>query len=248
MSALWILLGVALWLGFTWIVRRFNLVHRWKLFSRIFGDGGVPWASTKSAKTFGDSQGANDIIFVSRHDIAECGITCPMCQTLVADRGDFSGVRRMLINGQENEVVRCTGTRIVELEKEVPCRFWLAASPDTEHGDHLGADGQVVTDGSADEPDFYRFKRITADQALREKWGMDVAPIVDEESGMRINPQTFTPVGAGKKNDVLAGEELLNAIREAQLKQDAEKVETKPPDPDQTPVTKQPTIPGNPYV
>ncbi len=244
----YVALGIALWLGATYLVRRFNLVQRWKPLARLFGDGGVPWANVRSTKTFGDEQGANDVVFVSRHDIAECGLTCPMCGTLAAERGDFSGVRRMIVNGQENEVVRCLGNRIVELEKEVPCRFWLVASPDTEHGDHLGADGEVVTDGSQDDPEFFRFKRITTDQALREKWGMDVAPIVDEESGMRISPRTFVPIEKGTKHDVLTGEELLNALREASLKQEAEKCDPTPRDKDSTPVTRQPTLPGNPYV
>ncbi len=240
-------LGVVLWLTAKHLVIRYQLIQRWKVLARIFGDGGVPWAKTKSVKALGEAHGESDLMFVSRHDLAECGLTCPLCQTLAAERGDFSGVRRMLVNGQENEVVRCPGNRIVEDDRLVPCQAWLVASPDTEHGDHLDNDGKVSTTGDHDEPEFYRFKRITADQALREKWGLDVAPIMDE-AGMRIDPRTLMPVKTGTKHDVLAGEELLNALREATLKQHAEDVVTKPPEPDQTPITSPPIIPGDPNV
>lgn len=247
LALFWIAFGIGVWLSLVYAARRFGLVQRWKVAARVFGDGGVPWAKMRSVKALGEAgtHGLSNLMFVSRHDIAECGLTCPLCQTMVADRGDFTNVRRMLVNGQENEVIHCPGNRIVEDDRVVPCDAWLVASPDTEHGDHLDNDGKVVTTGENDDPDFYRFKRITADQALREKWGLDVAPLIDGETGMRIDPQTMTPVKSGTKNDVLAGDELLNALRQASLKEEAEKVITKPLDSDQTPVTRQPTIPGD---
>ncbi len=209
----------------------------------------VPWATVRSFKALSMDHGHSVLMFVSRHDIAESGLSCPRCQTIVAERGDFTGVRRALVNGVENEVIKCPG-RVVVDDQEMPCPEWLAASPDTEHGDHLGPDGKVSSDPMHDEPEFLRFKRITPEQALKEKYGMDVIPN-DDGSGMEIAPATIVPIEKTNKHDVLAGEELLKAIQVELVKQDQERVlAAEAPaihDPDATPITGS-TITKDPHV
>ncbi len=206
--------GVLLWIGFLRLVRWMK-IQRWEWLT--VESGGVPWAPIRYFNAIGEEHGNQDILFVSRHDIAECGLVCPRCKANVVERGDFTAVRRTIINGTENEVVKCTGTFFVD-ELEHPCGLWLAASPDTEHGDHLNDDGTVNATGSNDTPDFWKFKRISPEQALREKYGADV---VTSTTGMEIDPSLHTPIPAepappaGQKHNVLMGEELQVAIREA---------------------------------
>ncbi len=210
----------------------------------------VPWARVRSFTALGETHGHSDLMFVSRHDIAECGLVCPNCQSIVAERGDFSGVRRALVNGVENEVVKCAGRVTVEGDRDEPCPSWLAASPNTEHGDHLDADGKVSEDGSLDTPDFYRFKRITPEQALREKYGFDMTATPDG-TGMQIQDATVVPVDPpkrGNKHDVLVGEELQEAIRKELLAQEATKKLPVLPDPEATPIVGTPTPKDSPNV
>jgi hypothetical protein len=177
----------------------------------------APWASIRAFSTQGDTAtmgGATNVYFVSRHDIAECGLWCPRCKTMVCKRGDYSLVRRTYINGTENEVVKCTGVMLFG-SQELACPLWLAASPDTEHGDHLKEDGTVDIVGDRDPPEFYQFRRVTKAQALQEELGMDVAPGA-ENGDIVINPKTKLPVAYGEKySEVLVGNELAAAIHAA---------------------------------
>ncbi len=236
------LLCVLLWVLWSKFGRHLKLL-KWLGYDPL----AVPWAAVRSFKALGTEHGHNDLMFVSRHDIAECGLTCPNCNTVAAERGDFSGVRRALVNGTENEVIKCPGRVIIEMDTEVPCPSWLAASPTTEHGDHLDADGKVSEDGSLDTPDFFRFKRITPEQALREKYGFDMGPTPE---GMQIQDATVVPVEyqRGKKDDVLTGEALLKAIQAEMLKNDAEKVASKPLDPEATPIVGTPVPKDSSHV
>lgn len=133
--------------------------------------GGVPWLSEDVRCATGDS-GAHTILFVSRHALAEGGLECSLCRTRI-NSGDFSRLWRTMVDGRENEVVICPGRRTVEDGREIDCRTLLAASPDTEHGDHLNDDGTVDHIGLHDPDEFYRFRRAPADQYLREHWGVD---------------------------------------------------------------------------
>ncbi len=207
------IVSILLWLGFLRLVRWAKIRH-WEWLAVAAGE--VPWASVRYFNAVGEEHGNQDVIFVSRHDIAECGMVCPRCKTAVADRGDFTAVRRTIINGTENEVIKCTGVITVD-DMEHPCGLWLAASPDTEHGDHLNDDGTVNATGSNDTPEFWRFKRISPEQAMREKYGADV---VIGATGVEIDSTLHVPIAepiapAGHKHDVLMGEELQRAIQQA---------------------------------
>jgi hypothetical protein len=136
--------------------------------------GHTPWLPRGRALTLlGATHGQHTTAFVSRHHLAAGGLMCPLCQTVVADAGDFSKVYRTIVDGRENECIVCTGEREVG-DRMMPCATLLLASPDTEHGDHLDGNGDVDAKG-IDPPSYYRFVRVGAEQALREKWGVEVA-------------------------------------------------------------------------
>ena len=147
--------------------------------------GGVPWARIKRATYLGEAHGEHDIYPVSRHDLAECGLICPMCKAEVAKRADFSRVCRAMIGGIENEVIKCPGIRPSDDE---PCPLWLAASPDTEHGDHLNDDGTIDSTGAGDTPEFFRFVRISAEKALQEKYGLDITANKQNDEQFNATP------------------------------------------------------------
>ncbi len=236
--------GVLLRLLALKMINRFHWLKQSNWVARANGE--VPWAPIRYFNAVGEEHGHQDIIFVSRHDLAECGLVCPRCKAQVADRADFLNVRRTIINGTENEVIKCPGTIIID-QLEHPCGLWLAASPDTEHGDHLNDDGTVNTDGSNDTPEFFRFKRISVEQAMREKYGLDM---VHGRMGPEINPDEVIPVGelVTNKNDVLTGEDLQLAIQKARAELESKGTVLPPEvvktfmtnpslDPDATPVT-----------
>lgn len=206
----------------------------------------VPWASVRSFNVIGDTHGNNDIHFVSRHDIAECGLTCPNCGAIAAERGDFTGVRRALVNGTENEVVKCLGRVFAEMEDH-PCPAWLAASPTTEHGDHLDAEGNVSTDASCDSPEFYKFKRAEPETVLREKYGLDLA-LPEEGVGMKIAEGSIVPIKPTNKHDVLMGEELHRAVQAELLRLDSIVPDPVKTDSDATPANGTPVDKKGPYV
>ncbi len=212
--------------------RFLRIAYKPEWLARLHGD--VPWANPRSLSTVaGGHEGIGNNIFVSRHDIAESGLQCPLCRKEAVERGDFSKVYKAIVDGHENEVVQCPNRRTVEEGREVDCAAWLIASPTTEHGDHLDDEGNVCSDGAMDRPEFFRFKRITAAQALREQWGMDVEP--DPAGGMRIDAPEGEPVPLDdklkqKRNEVLVGDVLQEAIfRDF----DREQASAKPPDPPQ---------------
>lgn len=159
--------------------------------------GETPWspgvARHMRAVPNGGLQPTHEVYFVPRQDIAECGLRCEKCGTDVAERGDFSRVTRSIVDGQENEVVKCQG--LIELQdgqKPRPCPAWLAASPNTEHGDDLI---------EGDPPEFYKFSRISQAQALREKYGMEISA---EDEGLMADPKA-RPEGA------IPGENIVEA-------------------------------------
>lgn len=195
-------------------------LREWRAYQREKGK--VPWARVRAVNLWGDSSGfsKHNVLPVSRHHIAESGLNCPVCGNCAAERGDFSRVQRMRINGVENEVVECAGLREVENNMTVACGTYLAASPDTEHGDHLDANGNIDTDGNNDTPDFFRFKRITRQQATIEQYDADIfltKPDTEDEALMISNTSEPLIIGTeprtSRKHDVLMGEELQAAIR-----------------------------------
>ncbi len=217
MSLLWFVLGVVAVLGSLWLLRQFPHLYKPEWLCLLMGE--IPWARPRNMTTNTNSQTLITTMLVSRHDIAECGLICPLCQTIAAERGDFRRVRRAVVDGQENEVLQCQGMRIVgggTQTREVPCEAWLVASPTTEHGDHLDDEGKVCTDGSLDRPEFFVFKRITAAQAMREQWGVDVET-TDTDLGV-MPVAELLPMEERlklKKHEVLAGEELEYARSKA---------------------------------
>lgn len=191
-----------------------QILYRPNWLCRLMGE--VPWARIRNFKVLGDNSDEHDLFFVSRHEIAECGLTCPRCKTLVADRGDFSKVERSMVNGEENEVIKCFGMiRTPDDDEGIPCPLWLVASPDTEHGDHLDDAGEV--DGfSPCPPSYFRFKRIGAAQALREKYDVDVSASV-EQDGTLVATGTAEQVAEAKVrkgNGVFTPEEIAEAYRQ----------------------------------
>jgi hypothetical protein len=130
-----------------------------------------PRPKPQAISVIGGGHGQHQTAFVSRHHLAEGGLQCPLCHTTI-QAGDFTGVRDYVVDGRVNEGVVCQGEREVG-DRVVACATILLASPDTEHGDHLGDDGQVDAKGE-DPPAYYTFVRTSSLQALREKWGVDV--------------------------------------------------------------------------
>jgi hypothetical protein len=113
----------------------------------------------------------HDAYFVSRHDIAECGLKCPRCNQEAATRADYRAVRPAVFpDGATNEAILCRNT-VSRDGVETTCGAILLASPDTEHGDEL-------RDLSwAEQTSFVRISRQLARQ---EKYGPDI--IIAEES------------------------------------------------------------------
>ncbi len=201
--------GILLGIG---LVLLFGFCRRW-----LREHGRPPWFRIRSAVVWGAQEPTLDhVIGVSRHHIAESGLVCPVCGSVAANRGDYTNVRRMLINGIENEIVECQGEREVENERDVSCGAILAASPDTEHGDHLDEMGQVVSDGSYDPPDFWRFVRIGKEQAIREEFGEDAwvkkGPHGANELFVKPVEGSVAPPKTNK-HDVLVGEDLQKELR-----------------------------------
>jgi len=172
--------------------RRFYLPN-WVL--RALGE--TPWAPglARYMRAVPNSglQPTHEVYFVNRQEIAECGLKCTKCSHEVAERGDFSNVVRSILDGQENEVIKCNG--LIDMndgDKPKPCPAWLAASPNTEHGDDLI---------EGDPPEFYKFSRITTAQALREKYAIDIS--ADMEGGIMADPHQRPEGATPKKDDVL---------------------------------------------
>ena len=194
-----------------------RLIDRWKRWRQECGK--VPWAPIRAFNAWGATATnvKHALVCVSRHDIAESGLICPVCRTQAAERGDFSRVRRTKINGDENEVIECFGEREVEDGREVPCGTYLAASPDTEHGDHLDDHGNIVAQVKQEPPEHFRFVRIPRDRVLREQYGEDVVAAIDADGDETLtvneDKRPTERVARTNKHDVLVGDELLSAIR-----------------------------------
>ncbi len=131
---------------------------------------------------------------------------------------------RSIIDGQENECIKCLG--LIDLndgQKPAPCPAWLAASPNTEHGDDL-------IDG--DPPEFYVFSRITQAQALREKYGMEIST---SDVGLMADPKA-RPSGAIPGENILDGvivpfAEAVEQAQQAKTTDIAVGLASKPPRP-----------------
>ncbi len=174
--------------------------------------GETPWAPGVArhmrAVPSGALQPTHQVYFVNRQDIAECGLSCPKCATDVAERGDFSRVVRSVIDGQVNECIKCVG--LIDMndgQKPIQCPAWLAASPNTEHGDDLI---------EGDPPEFYVFTRIAQAQALREKYGMEISA---DDVSLMAEPRA-RPSGSIPGSDILNGtfvpfEQLVEQAKES---------------------------------
>jgi len=178
--------------------------------------GETPWAPGIArhmrAVPNGGLQPTHEVFFVPRQDIAECGLLCPKCGTDAAERGDFSRVLRSYVDGQPNEVLKCTG--LIDPgdgTKPVPCPAWLAASPNTEHGDDL-IEGDPV--------EFYMFSRISTQQMLREKYGLEIGA---DDAGLLADPKA-RPEGAIPAAAVLDFPSYNAAVVNAALAAEAELV------------------------
>lgn len=158
----------------------------------------APWAEPRSISVVGDRPGHSNVLFVSRHDLAEAAVICTRCGTVAAPQGDVSVVRRMLVNGRENEVIRCPGRFEHPDGTTEACGALLVASPDTEHGDDL-----IPGDPSV----FYRFRRPERGRVVRDRYGSD-AQSVDRE-GIVVIKAPVKP-----KVDPRASTEHLPAIKE----------------------------------
>jgi hypothetical protein len=171
--------------------------------------GEVPWSKSRSATYLGDVHGEHKIFPVGRHEIAEVGLWCPICYTEAAERGDFSRVERMVIDGIENEVIHCKGFRMVlGSEEPRPCGTILVASPDTEHGDHLNNAGEIDRT-SPIPPEYHRFVRVAPARVLAEKYGIDIQP--DQVTGELRATGTAEQLEKAKnrKDDITTPEQIL---------------------------------------
>lgn len=126
--------------------RLWEALRRWHYANRP-----PPRVVVPGADPLSDAPGEHNSHFVSRHAIAESGLTCPSCKEVAAQRADFSGVR---VDQRWNEVLQCGA-----------CGAWLIASPDTEHGDHLLEYDQKI---------FHRFVRKTKAESLKEQYSEEV--------------------------------------------------------------------------
>lgn len=125
------------------------------------------WLALPPTDPLSDTPGEHKIEFVSRHAIAETGLTCPVCQTEVAPIGDY----RLVRHSRLGDVIQCNGKRDMKDVGEVPCGMFLVASPDTEHGDHILYDNIPREERAAL---FHSFVRITEGEAARRKYGEDI--------------------------------------------------------------------------
>jgi hypothetical protein len=125
------------------------------------------WISLPALDPLSDADhGKHQIEFVSRHSIAETGLICPVCGTEVAPLGDY----RLVRHSRLGDVVQCNGKREMSDGNERVCGMFLAASPDTEHGDHILYDKVPKEERKM----FYEFVRISEGDAARRKYGEDI--------------------------------------------------------------------------
>jgi hypothetical protein len=160
------------------VLLRFWCWAKWKLGLR------PPWVNLPPLDPWSSTEhGEHKVEAVSRHAIAETGLICPKCLNEICPRGDFTQVREGKIGAIVNEVIICHGQREVR-DHKIPCGAILMASPDTEHGDNILWD-KVPTEERKDL--FFRFRRISEDQALKEKYGFDVS--LTKEGQMRAKAE-----------------------------------------------------------
>ena len=147
------------------VLMRFWCWAKWKLGLR------PPWVVLPALDPWSAvAHGEHKIEAISRHAIAEAGLICPRCLTEICPRGDYTMVREGRLGAINNEVILCRGQRALNGDKIV-CGAILAASPDTEHGDNLLWDKMPEKERFI----FFRFRRVSEDQAFKEKYGFDVS-------------------------------------------------------------------------
>lgn len=221
--AIGLLCGIATPFLFLWLSRVLKSDSKPVWLAHLAGE--VPWVPRidRYMRVHAETgQDTHEVSYVPRQEIAECGLKCPKCDTEAATRGDFTAIRRAFLNGQENEVIKCTGFVFVgDSPVAVRCPMWLAASPNTEHGDEL-------IEGNPAE--FYRFTRITAAQAVKEKYGVDID--IAPEGGLALSaatrPSGVVPQDADVVDEILrGGDRFQAAIRAEQARIDATQDETK---------------------
>lgn len=127
--------------------------------------------------------GEHRIEFVSRHSIAETGLTCPVCGTEAAPLGSYAMVQRSRLG----ELIVCGGRRQIQ-DTEIPCGMYLCASPDTEHGDEILYDKVPLFER---HDLFNSFVRISKGDAARLKYGEDVN--LNNEQLIVTRPPPMTP-------------------------------------------------------
>ncbi len=145
------------------------------------------WIAVPATDPFtATTHGEHHVEFVSRHAIAETGLRCPSCQTEVSPIGDYTMVRHSRLG----DVIKCNGKRIIQ-DEEYVCGMFLAASPDTEHGDHLIYDKTPKEDRFEL---FYRFVRISEGDAAKLRYGPDAVLSVEGEVFASKAPPGTSPV------------------------------------------------------
>lgn len=156
---------------------RFVCWARWKLGLR------PPWVHLPKHDPWGDQQHCeHQMEAVSRHAIAETGLICPRCLKQVCFQGDYTLVREGQVGRVRNEVVICPHQREVNGEKK-QCGSILMASPETEHGDHHLWDKVPPKEREAL---FFRFRRVSEEQVLRDRYGFDVSKY--EDGALKADP------------------------------------------------------------
>lgn len=150
---------------------------RWKLGLR------PPWVNLPKQDPWNDTaHGEHRMEAVSRHAIAETGLICPRCLNQVCQQGDYTAVREGMVGACRNEVVLCPNERSVNGEKKT-CGMILVASPDTEHGDNALWDKVPKHERGKL---FFRFRRVSEEQAVKDKYGFDVSRY--EDGRLKVDP------------------------------------------------------------
>jgi len=158
-------------------------MHRWLSrmwsFFRSLGDGlnrRPPWGVIRGVNPLLGAAGESNIYWVSRHDLAECGlwVDLPVGRHRVAEAGDFLLIRRGLLPGTGVVVEYIPYEYRAANGQSATC--YLVASPDTEHGDHLKLDNCPPHEKAALLAEMNTFVRRTYAEIVKDRYGPDVIP------------------------------------------------------------------------
>lgn len=183
-------------------------------FLRSFGDGlnrRPPWGVIRGVNPLLGHAGETNIYWVSRHDLAECGlwVDLPMGRHRVAEAGDFLLIRRGVLPG--------TGVVVEFIPYEYPAgngqtaTCYLVASPDTEHGDHLKLDNCQPHEKASLLSEMNTFVRRTYAEILQDRHGADMRLTADGNIAAALSA---TPYEEGSlwietgKRDPITGEPI----------------------------------------